>query len=135
MEAVALALGWNSADGEFRFQPFHIHRSIHLATSPAPAISIVLEFRESAPGAWDGDGFETLREALPDALNDPRHFWLEVTHDCGGGTSWTFLATIARPVVNDLAMLSGLCAPDAGPLVNGRDVGGGCAADCPPVVR
>ncbi|HEX6971137.1 MAG TPA: DUF2813 domain-containing protein, partial [Limnochordia bacterium] len=35
MEAVALALGWNSPAGQFLFQPFHTHRSIRLADSPA----------------------------------------------------------------------------------------------------
>ena len=67
MEAVALALGWNSPEGQFLFQPFHIHRSIHLADVPAPSISIVLEFGESSPGEWSGDGFDTLRDLLPDA--------------------------------------------------------------------
>jgi predicted ATP-dependent endonuclease of OLD family len=37
MEAIALALGWNCAAGEFRFQPFHAHRAGGVA---APAISI-----------------------------------------------------------------------------------------------
>ena len=35
MEAVAIALGWNSADGEFRFQPFHVHRSAQVSPSEA----------------------------------------------------------------------------------------------------
>src|SRR5215831_17099357 len=71
MEGIALALGWNCAEGEFRFQPFHAHRD---GTASAPAISITLEFGESSAGEWDGEGFEVLRRALPDALGDPRSF-------------------------------------------------------------
>ena len=64
MEAIALALGWNC-----RMASSGSSRSIFIvepsATSPAPAISIALEFCESAPEEWDGAGFETLRDALP----------------------------------------------------------------------
>ena len=68
MEAIALALGWNSKDGEFLFQPFHIHRSNHPASSGTRSLSIALEFCESAPGEWNGEGFEIVRDALPDAV-------------------------------------------------------------------
>src|SRR5437763_1843923 len=68
MEAIALALGWNSGPGEFRFRPFHLHRPAGAASSSPPAISIVLEFCESNPAEWDGAGFETLRDALPCAV-------------------------------------------------------------------
>ena len=33
MEAIALALGWNSQEGEFLFQPFHLHRANDQARS------------------------------------------------------------------------------------------------------
>ena len=108
LEAIALVLGWNSGEGEFRFCPHHIHRSIHLASGPAPSISLVLEFRESAAGEWDGEGFDLLRAALPDALSASRRLWLEVTHDAAVGTNWTLCATAARPLRNHAPLLAWL---------------------------
>jgi putative ATP-dependent endonuclease of the OLD family len=82
MEAIALALGWNPNDDEFLFQPIHIHRSVHQASSVTPSLSIALEFCESAPGEWNGEGFEILRDALPDVLSRHRRFWFEIALIC-----------------------------------------------------
>jgi putative ATP-dependent endonuclease of OLD family len=88
MEAIALALGWNTNGGEFQFQPFHVHRPAGQESSPPGSISIVLEFGEGAPGEWEGEGFEQLRAALPGVLGPDRRFWLHVTH--GGAAHWSF---------------------------------------------
>ncbi len=84
MEAIALALGWNCEEGEFRFQPFHAHRGDRVSA----AISIMLEFGESSPGEWDGEGFALLKSCLPEALG-ARHFRFEVTC-CSGVAHWGF---------------------------------------------
>ena len=104
MEAIALALGWNSKPGEFLLQPFHIHRSTDQVNSTPPRISIALEFGESAPGEWNGDGFAPLREALPEALRHSRRFWMEVLHDCSG-TRWVFRWSGGGLLFNDQPML------------------------------
>src|SRR5688572_11514572 len=90
MEAVALALGWNSAEGEFGFQPYHVHRSTELYPSGAPGISITVEFCESTAGEWRREDFITLRSMLPGALSRDRRFALEVTHDPEGITHRVF---------------------------------------------
>ncbi len=84
MEAVALALGWNSEEGAFNFQPYHAHGP------DLRAISIALEFCESVTGEWRQGGFEPLRRALPGALARERHFWFEVTHDRERIARWNF---------------------------------------------
>src|SRR4051794_13323152 len=43
MEAIALALGWNSPGGAFGFQPYHARRDEPAAASDAVPISIALE--------------------------------------------------------------------------------------------
>src|SRR4051794_8002435 len=86
LEAIALALGWNAAQGEFLFQPFHICSNVPEHGRTVPIISIALEFSESATGEWDGEGFDVLRGALPDALERDRRFWLKVTHLQGAAT-------------------------------------------------
>src|SRR6476661_10746395 len=93
MEAVALALGWNSAEGEFGFQPYHAHRP------DLRSISIALEFCESIPGEWRAERFEALRRALPGALTPERRFCFEVTHDREGITRWNFRS--ARETLTD----------------------------------
>jgi putative ATP-dependent endonuclease of OLD family len=105
LEAIALALGWNSEECEFQFRPFHVHRAPHLASAPPPSISIVLEFRESDAGEWDGAGFDLLRASLPDAMAPSRRFWLEVTQCGDGETRWMFSATPARSLRNDVPLL------------------------------
>jgi putative ATP-dependent endonuclease of OLD family len=106
MEAVALALGWNAHEGEFRFQRFHFHRAAK-RERPAP-ISIVLEFGESDAGEWGGGGFETLRAAWPDILQRDRRFWLEVTHSRETGSRWAFRSGAGAPVVDDRWILAWL---------------------------
>jgi putative ATP-dependent endonuclease of OLD family len=78
MEAVALALGWHSLEGEFSFQPFHVHRSEQASPSP---IRIVLEFSEN--------------------------ILFEVTHGCDGTTHWTFRSA-GDTVIDDRPMLAWL---------------------------
>ena len=90
MEAVALALGWNSAPDEFRFQAYHLHRPAEDSPSAPASISITLDFCESASGEWLREGFETLRAALPGVLNKPRHFSLQLAHEGNNATHWTF---------------------------------------------
>ncbi len=107
MEAIALALGWNCSPGEFPFQPFHVHHRTAGPDSRAPCISIALEFCESAPGEWDGSGFEALRDALPAALVGSRRFWFRVTHDCAG-TQFVFTSRGSEGLANDAGMLSWL---------------------------
>jgi putative ATP-dependent endonuclease of OLD family len=107
MEAVALALGSNSGEGEFRFQPFHVHRSAQASASEVPSISILLEFCESTAGEWNGEGFETLRSALPAVLSRERKLFFEVTHDSEGTTQWTF-SSGGEKLINDRPMLAWL---------------------------
>jgi putative ATP-dependent endonuclease of OLD family len=102
LEAVALALGWQSGDCEFRFQPCHFHYS---NASQPPAISITLEFRETTPGEWDGEAFDVLCGRLSGAARD-RRFWLEVTHEAE--TRWLFRSAQDKPSVNDRALLAWL---------------------------
>jgi putative ATP-dependent endonuclease of OLD family len=99
MEAVALALGWNSGESEFRFKPFHVHRSEQASPSGARLVSISLEFCESTEGEWHREAFEILRSALPAVLHRKRRFFLEVTHDGAGITHWTFRS--ARETLTD----------------------------------
>ena len=89
LEAIAIVLGWNAREGEFLFQPFHVHREPQADGSEAPAIRIALEFAEGTPGEWDGEGFEALREALPDAMVHDRGFSLDVTSR-NGSVEWSF---------------------------------------------
>ncbi|HYI93267.1 MAG TPA: DUF2813 domain-containing protein [Bryobacteraceae bacterium] len=107
MEAVAIALGWNSAEGAFHFQPFHVHRSAQVSPSEALSISIVLGFCESASGEWRSEGFEKLRSALPGALAREPGFSLEVTHDCESATHWTFQSGLEK-LIDDRPMLKWL---------------------------
>src|SRR5262245_58145782 len=90
MEAVALALGWNSGETEFRFQPFHVHRSLRAVPSEPSSSRIVLEFGESADREWDGESFGILRGELPSALAGNRRLVFEVTHCADGISRWTF---------------------------------------------
>ena len=106
LEAVALALGWDSNECEFQFRPFHLHRPIQDRQSAPPSISIALEFCETTADEWNGAGFEPLRSSLPDALGGERRFRLVVTH--GGAppiTSWTFRSARGQPLVNDRELL------------------------------
>ena len=109
LEAVALALGWNSGDCEFRFQPSHFPlayaRGSETDASQRVHISITLEFRETTPGEWHGEAFDLLRRCLPGAARD-RRFWLEVTHEAE--TRWLFGSAQDKPLVNDPAMLAWL---------------------------
>ena len=84
MEAIALALGWNSADGEFGFQPYHLHRS----DAPPSDISIAIEFCEGARAEW-------------------RRFSFEVTHGPERTTHWTFRSA-HESVTDDRSMLAWL---------------------------
>jgi putative ATP-dependent endonuclease of OLD family len=107
LEAVALALGWQSGDCEFRFQPAHFPLA-HARGSETDApvhISITLEFRETTPGEWDGEAFDLLRRCLPGAARD-RRFWFEVTH--GEETRWLLHSAQHKPLVNDRALLAWL---------------------------
>jgi putative ATP-dependent endonuclease of OLD family len=116
LEAVALALGWQSGDCEFHFQPAHFPlthaRGSETDTSHRAAtvrervhISITLEFRETTAGEWDAGAFDLLRTSLPGAARE-RSFWFEVTHD--GETRWLFRSAHGKPLVNDSAMLAWL---------------------------
>jgi putative ATP-dependent endonuclease of OLD family len=105
MEAIALALGWNSAEGEFGFQPYHEHRSD--SRSIASPISIALEFCESIAGEWREERFEALRRALPGALTRDGNFSLEVTHDREGITHWSFRSA-RETLIDNRAMLGWL---------------------------
>jgi hypothetical protein len=107
MEAVALVLGWDCSEAEFRFEPFHLHRGVHEPGSGAPRITIALEFAESVPGEWNTVPFEILRRALPDLLTFDRRFWLQVTHD-EAGSRWEFRAADNAPLINDAGMLAWL---------------------------
>src|SRR3954454_18005371 len=71
MEAIALALGWNSPEGAFGFQPYHARRDEPAAASDAVPISIALEFSEAVTNEWRGEGFLALRSALPGVLGRP----------------------------------------------------------------
>jgi putative ATP-dependent endonuclease of OLD family len=107
MEAVALALGWNSPEGGFCFQPYHLHRPANdLHSAPAP-ISISIDFCESAADEWEGAGFEKLRDALPGVLRKPRHFTLELAHDGEGVTHWIFRSE-RESLIDDREMLAWL---------------------------
>jgi putative ATP-dependent endonuclease of OLD family len=108
MEAIAVALGWNSRDGEFSFQPFHIHRRPQSQNGASLPIFLTLEFGESVPGEWDGDRFATLRTALPAAAGANRQFWLDVRHDEAGRSQWSFRDSANQPLWNDAVMLSWL---------------------------
>ena len=108
MEAIAVALGWNSPGDQFLFQPFHIHRQPQSQTGASLPISLTLEFGEAAPGEWDGGPFSILRTALPAAAGANRQFWLEVTHDEAGRSRWSFRDSANPPLWNDAAMLSWL---------------------------
>jgi putative ATP-dependent endonuclease of OLD family len=108
MEAIALALGWTARDGEFLFQPFHIHRALDPKPGAAAPIRLTLEFGESTPEEWDDGGFAMLRHALPDAVGANRRFWLEVTYDHTGRSQWSFGAAGHEPLWNDGALLSWL---------------------------
>jgi putative ATP-dependent endonuclease of OLD family len=108
IEAVALALGWNSKECEFLFQPFHIHRGMEEERPVAVPISIALEFVEGRRGEWDGQGFEFLRSAWPDIIHRDRRFWLEVTHVPTGGTRWVFRSAGSAPLIDDCRMLAWL---------------------------
>jgi putative ATP-dependent endonuclease of OLD family len=107
MEAVALVLGWDSPESEFRFEPFHLHRGIQESGSGAPRITIALEFGESVPGEWNTAPFEILRRALPDLLTSDRRFWFQTTHD-EAGSRWEFRAADNAPLINDAGMLAWL---------------------------
>ena len=102
MEAIALALGWNAGEGEFLFQPFHF------CSTSAAAISITLEFSESAPSEWDGEGFDILRSSLPAALERDRRFRLNVIRAQEAATEWAFCSTHDPPLLNDRKMLAWL---------------------------
>ena len=105
LEAIALALGWNAPEDKFLFQPFHVHREEH-AEEHAP-IRIELEFAESRSVEWEGEGFETLRERLPDLLTPQRRFWLEVT--CGEtAVHWSFRTHSGFTQPDDPALLAWL---------------------------
>src|SRR3974377_1744230 len=106
MEAVAIALGWDSEPGEFRFQPFHAHRPD--SQSAPNCIAIALEFCETVPGEWNGEAFETLRRALPDALTRDRRFWLAVNHAGDAVTQWTFRSAAGKPLIDNHGMLAWL---------------------------
>ena len=108
MEALALALGWSAREGEFGFQPYHLHRVAGGAEDAALSIRIRLEFSETEAGEWEGEGFEPLRAALPEALGRDRRFRLEVTHSCAGITGWAFLAGGKPPLANQREMLAWL---------------------------
>ena len=106
MEAVAIALGWDSKPGEFRFQPLHAHRPD--SQSAPNRIAIALEFCETTPGEWNGEGFETLRSALPDVLTRDRRFWLEVNYAGDAVTYWMFRSAAEKPLIDDHGMLAWL---------------------------
>jgi len=106
MEAIAIALGWKSTDGGFSFRPFHFHRPLGEASSVTPSISIALEFGESAPGEWNGEGFQLLHNALPNALSADRGVWLEVVHNADGLTRWTIRSSDNQPLIDDRKMLA-----------------------------
>jgi putative ATP-dependent endonuclease of OLD family len=108
MEAIALVLGWNSAESEFRFEPYHFRASPAGAREAAPPIAIALEFGESAPGEWEGPQFEALRQALPHVLAGERRFRLEVAAAPGGPARWTFLAAGGAPLASSVALLGWL---------------------------
>jgi putative ATP-dependent endonuclease of OLD family len=108
MEAVALALGWNANACEFLFQPFHLHRSLDQGEAVVRPISIELEFSETVTREWDGEGFELLRDSLPDVLSGNRSFWFEVTHDAAVATHWSFRSVANRRSIDDRALLAWL---------------------------
>ena len=107
LEALAIVLGWNAADGEFRFQSFHLHRSARHTGQALPPISVALEFAESFDGEWDGPAFEILHAILP-GHHAKRRLDLEVTHDPATGTRWTFHSPGGGSTRNDGAMLKWL---------------------------
>src|SRR4051794_40263152 len=71
MEAIALALGWNSHESAFGFQPYHAHRGELGSGSDAAPISIALELCEGVRNEWRGEEFLALRRALPGVLGPP----------------------------------------------------------------
>ena len=90
MEAIALALGWNSGEGDFRFQAFHFHRLAKAPASEARPIVIELEFCENSPDEWRSHYFQLLRDELPATVGAERRFFLRVTHAPDDVTHWTF---------------------------------------------
>src|SRR4051794_7165523 len=107
MEAIALALGWNSPEGAFGFQPYHAHRGGLGSGSDAAPISIALEFYEGVTNEWRGEEFLALRSALPGVLGRPHVFSFEVTHERGGATHWVFRSGRER-LIDEPALLAWL---------------------------